>query len=218
MKAGKHNFARAGLICLLAFLPNTATARVYFSISLGTSFGHHHSGFYRGYYPHYEWPGGYRGSCVSWPRHSYWRRPLYSSRAGFWIHESYPIVIATPVRVEAPKAREHSGKPKYEAKLSERIRRQRSELLKVLKIGDKENRIEAICDLADFSFDDKVRTALEDVLLSDPDPELRKQVARLFGKTTNRNAVPALEIAKAQDSSRDVRQAAYRAIIMIEGY
>jgi HEAT repeat protein len=98
------------------------------------------------------------------------------------------------------------------------MRQRKSELLKAVKIGDKENRTGAIRDLAPFSFDDKVRAALEEILLSDPDPQLRKQVAVSFGKTTNRDTVPALEIAKAKDSDRDVRQAAYRAIIMIQGY
>jgi HEAT repeat protein len=98
------------------------------------------------------------------------------------------------------------------------MRQRKSELLKVLKIGAKQDRTAAIRDLAPFSFDDKVRAALEDILLSDPEPELRKQVAILFSKTTNKDAVPALEIAKAKDSDRDVRQAAYRAIIMIQGY
>jgi HEAT repeat protein len=98
------------------------------------------------------------------------------------------------------------------------MQQRESELLKALKIADKQNRLTAIRDLAPFSFDDKVRAALEEVLLSDPAPELRKQVAVSFGKTANKDAVPALEIAKAKDSDRTVRQAAYRAIIMIQGY
>jgi len=90
--------------------------------------------------------------------------------------------------------------------------------IKILKIGDKENRKEAIHDLAGFSFDDKVRESLEDVLLSDPDPRLRRQVAESLGKTTNKNVLPALEKAKADDPNREVRQEAYKAIIKIRGY
>jgi hypothetical protein len=104
------------------------------------------------------------------------------------------------------------------AELFEKLRRKKSELLKILRIGNKGNRKAAIRDLAGFSFDDKVRGALEDVLLSDPDPELRQQVAQSLGKVTNENVLPALEKAKAEDSNRDVRQEAYRAIIKIRGY
>lgn len=100
----------------------------------------------------------------------------------------------------------------------ERLRRKKSELLKVLKIGDKERRVQAIRDLAGFSSDDGVRKALESVLLSDPDPELRRQVATSFGRTENRKVVAALEEAKSTDSDKEVRQAAYRAIILIKGY
>ena len=98
------------------------------------------------------------------------------------------------------------------------MKRKRSELLRIVKIGDKHNRIAAIEELAVFSADTKARAALEEVLLSDPDPALRKQVATLLGKAACKDAVPALKMVRAKDSNRDVRQAAYRAIVMIEGY
>lgn len=98
------------------------------------------------------------------------------------------------------------------------MRRRQSELLKAVKIGDKENRLSAIRELAPFSFDANVRAALEDVLLSDPDAEVRKQAATSLGKTEDPNVTAALKIAKEKDPDRGVRQAAYRAIIMIEGY
>ena len=101
---------------------------------------------------------------------------------------------------------------------AEKLEQKKSELLKVLRIGDKESRIGAIHDLAGLSCDDKVRKALEKVLLSDPDFELRKEVAVSFGRNGNMNVVAALEEAKATDSSRDVRQAAYRSLILIKGY
>lgn len=104
------------------------------------------------------------------------------------------------------------------AEQQERLRQKKSELLKVLRIGDKERRIQAIRELAGYSSDDGVRKALENILLSDPDPELRKEVATSFGRTENRKVVAALEEAKAADSSKEVRQAAYRAIILIKGY
>jgi len=140
-------------------------------------------------------------------------------------------VVGSPVVVEVPKAisgrqvvvkmPEYNYQPKYDentAKLFEKLRRKKSELLKTLKIGNKEKRIEAIRELAGFSFDDTVRKALEDVLLSDPDPGLRKQVADSLGKTTNKNVLAALEKAKAEDSKKEVRQEAYKAIIKIRGY
>jgi len=98
------------------------------------------------------------------------------------------------------------------------MREHQSELLKVLKIGEKEDRLSAIRELAPSSFDANVRAALEEVLLSDPDAELRKQVATSLGKTENPNVTGALKMAKDKDPDRGVRQAAYRAIIMIEGY
>ena len=105
-----------------------------------------------------------------------------------------------------------------DAQQREILRRKKSEQLKILKIGDKAERIQAIHELAPFSFDDGVRRALEKILLSDPDPEVRKEVAVSFGKTENQLVLAALRQAKEKDPVRDVRQAAYRAIIMIEGY
>ena len=98
------------------------------------------------------------------------------------------------------------------------MRRHQNELLKVVKIGDKENRISAIHELTPFSSNSRVRAALEDVLLSDPEAEVRKQVATSLGKTSNPKVTRALKMAKAKAPDRGVRQAAYRSIIMIEGY
>jgi HEAT repeat protein len=102
--------------------------------------------------------------------------------------------------------------------LSLSVLERRAEQLRVLKIGVKEDRLAAIRELEIFSFVSHVRAALEDVLLSDPDPELRKQVATSFGKTANPKVVAALKTARAMDPDKGVRQAAYRAIINIEGY
>jgi len=98
------------------------------------------------------------------------------------------------------------------------MRKKKSEQLKILKMGDKEKRLRAIHELAPFSFDDGIRRALEGVLRSDPDSEIRKEVALVFGRTENRVVLGALIEAKEKDPERDVRQAAYRSIIMIEGY
>ena len=100
----------------------------------------------------------------------------------------------------------------------EALQRKKSEQIKILKTGDKEKRIRAIHILAPFSYDDGIRKALEFILLSDPDPDLRKTVAVSFGRTGNRLVLAALTEAKEKDPVRDVRQAAYKAIIMIDGY
>jgi len=248
MRAKKFGLMGAGLICFLAFLPNTASARIYFRISFGSPVFHHYRGFYRGRYPHYVWHGDYYrwldrdryiwldrhrygAPYVFGRRHSYWRRPPYASGFSIWIGDCYPVVLDPPVIVTAPKVITKSqavpktqeyycekGYDENRAELFEKLRRKKSELLKTLKIGNKEKRIGAIRDLAGFSFDGNVRKALEDVLLSDPDPELRRQVAESLGKTANKNVVAALQKAKVEDSNRDVRQEAYKALIKIKGY
>jgi len=212
MKTLKFNLVC--LICILAFFQGTAAARVYVSIGLGTSFGHHHSSFYRPWYPYRSWHSHYYG----WPGYYHWSSPWYSTGTGIRLYESYPTVIVPRVHVEAPDASANQRETVNDPVLSESMRKHKSELLKVLRIGDKDARINAIRELAGFSYDEKARTTLEKVLLSDPDPQLRKEVAAAFGKTGNVSLVPALKAAKSNDSSRDVRQAAYRSIILLEGY
>ena len=248
MKAIKFGLVGAGFVCFLALLPSRASARIHFRISFGTPVVHRHSGFQSGCYPrdrwhseYYRWldrdrymwldKGRYRHPHVFRPRHFYRRRPLCLSGVSTWTENCCPIVVGPPVVVEVPKViterqvvvktPEYNYKLKYDentAKLFEKLRRKKSELLKTLEIGNKEKRIEAIRELAGFSFDDKVGKALEDVLLSDPDPELRKKVANSLGKTTNRNVLAALEKAKTEDSNKEVRQEAYKAIIKIREY
>lgn len=197
---------------LVALLPGATEARVSFGISIGTPFVHHYPGFHHGWYPyHHSYP------YCGWYPHYGWHR---SSELGIWMGGYHPIVVAPPVIVHrevVTKASEAMPDAQTAEQL-DRLRQKKSELLKVLRIGDKERRIQAIRDLAAFSSDDGARKALENVLLSDPDPELRRQVAASFGKTENRNVLAALEEAKATDSSKEVRQAAYRSIILIKGY
>ncbi len=64
----------------------------------------------------------------------------------------------------------------------------------------------------------QVRTALEQTLLSERDPQVRKAVAELFGRLQDKSTLRVLKQANADDSDRAVRQAAYKAIIMMEGY
>jgi HEAT repeat protein len=90
----------------------------------------------------------------------------------------------------------------------EDLRYKKTELLTMLDTGDKVQRNKAIKELAGFSFDDKVRQAIEKVLLSDPDPELRQSAAQALGEVKNIKAKPALEKARVEDSAADVRKAA----------
>jgi hypothetical protein len=228
MKAIKSVLAVAGLISLLVLLPKTASARVHFSISIGTPVFHHYPGFYQGCYPYNIWYGGYG---FYGPPHFYRHRPYYSSGVGFWVGDCSPVFVGTPVVVEVPTVitqRQVIVKPpQYDCTpdcdgdtqiLLKKLNNKKTELLETLKIGSKENRKKAISELAGFTCDDKVRVALENILLSDPDPELRKEIAIAFENAANKKSLSALEYAEANDSSREVRQAAYRAIIMIKGY
>ena len=128
------------------------------------------------------------------------------------------VVTERRVIVEEPEYYRDAEYDEDTAELFEQIRRKKSELLKKLKIGDKHKCKEAIRELAGFSFDDEVRLALEDVLLTDPDVELRIEVARAFGKTTNKKVLPALQRVKVYDPSMEVRQEAHKAILKIKGY
>ncbi|MEJ2705340.1 MAG: HEAT repeat domain-containing protein [Sedimentisphaerales bacterium] len=198
------------------------------SLGIGASFFDRYPGSCYGYYPYSPWYDGYytwlgrdriwwdSGWYSRFPRHHHWPGRYRSSGLGIWIGGTYPIVVDPPVVVYDPPA--PAGKPPVDTQLSEAIRKKQSELLKVLKIGDKEKRLQAIDQLAAFSSDAKVRAALEEVLLSDPDPDLRKEVAVAFGKTESQLVVAALTQAKDNDPVRDVRQAAYRSLIMIKGY
>lgn len=237
MRSIKRGLVGAGVGLLLFSFSNVAVARISFGLSIGTSFVHRYPGSYYDCYPYHSWHGGYytwldrdrygwwdAGRYGHFPRRHYWPRRSFASGLGVWIGGYYPMVVDTPVVGVRPivmdksEAAERAANAAAAAQLREAMRKRKSKQLKVLKMGDKEKRIQAIRDLAGFSFDDEVRRALEDVLSSDPDPELRKEVAVSFGKTENRIVLAALTQAKAKDPVRDVRQAAYRAIIMIKGY
>jgi hypothetical protein len=106
---------------------------------------------------------------------------------------------------------------KKNLRLFRRLREKKSELLRKLRLGDKDERKEAIGGLAGFSFDDKVRKTLEAILLSEPEAELRKEVARAFAKVENKRAVAVLEKVKVEDPVEGVREEAERAIKEIQG-
>jgi len=221
------------LIFFLVLLPKTASARVGFHIGIGAGIGHRHSHLHGGFHgSYYKWPGRrlYRRHHIIKHRPFYRYKPWHSSGVSVWLGGLFPIVVRPPVVVKTPKViterriivKEpvHCNKVKCDegtGELFEKLRRKKSELLKKLRIGDKANRLETIRELAGFSFDNKVREALEEVLLSDPDPELRMEVAKSFGKTSNKKVLAALETAKSNDPNAAVRRAAHKAILEIKG-
>lgn len=229
MRSGRFCLVGAGFLFLLVCFSNPADARVSGVLSIGISFGYRYPGSCYGYYPYDPWHGGYyswwdTGWHRRFPRRHYWPRHSYPS-VGVLIGNCNPAFIGVPIEVRRSsigtacnKSAGSVKRPTADAQLTEAMRKKKSEWLKIHKTGDKEKRIRVIHELVPFSFDNEIRRALEGVMLSDPDPKIRKEVAASFGRTKNRLLLAALKEAKEKDPERNVRQAAYKAIIMIEGY
>jgi HEAT repeat protein len=141
------------------------------------------------------------------------------------------MYVAPPVVVEAPciitqrrvvvEPKRYEYRPAYSpanAKLFAEVRDRKSELLRTLKIGDKASRTKAVAELAGYSFDINVSKALEEIILEDPDPELRKRVAESLGNVKNKDVIPTLEKVRVEDSNEEVRREADRAIEKIKAY
>jgi len=230
MKALRYMLiAAAGL---LIGLSNAALARpsVYIGVGIGGRPGFHggNRDDYRfSHRPRYFEPAwGWRdyrprrqtiilgGGC--W----YDRGPDYYVVTQPTIIERTPVVIEKQTvvySVSSPQVVQPQQFDESTLQLNMNLQYKKSELLKQLQAPNKEQRREAIDELAGFSFDDNVRAALENVLLSDPDPELRKEAAQAFGKVKNTGARAALEKARVEDPSVDVRKAADEAIKSIAG-
>ncbi len=219
MKAAKITLAAIVTFAVIVVVSNTVLARTNVSVGIGVG----GPGFYPGWYGYYGagWGGRHHrshGSAViidgywGWPGYYpsyYYPYPDYYYSDYYYPGYYYPappppVVERPPVVVERPAV----VRPVRESSDYSSLREKKSELLKVLMIGDKEHRINAINELAGYSFDDNVRLALEKVLLSDTDPELRVAAAEAFGEVKNPKAIPALENARVQDSVTDVRKAA----------
>jgi len=236
MKCLKTSVYIIALLFLLLFLPALAFARTYFSIGLGSACFNDYHGFYgRPYWrcdrDYYRWLDRDRFLWLERDRYSfrnrigYWPRPFYSPGPRVWVEDYCPGWTCAPVIVEAPTVVTerhtfiYTGQTDYKARydkdtgrLFEKLRQKKAELLEKLRIRDKETRIEVACELAGFSYDDKVQKALEDILLSDPDEQLRTQVALSLGKVKNPQFLPILEKIRVADPSEDVRKAADEAI------
>jgi hypothetical protein len=209
----KMRALRFGLVLIVAlsallWLSNPALARTHVSIGVGIGYPSFYYGWH--HYPYYG-PWGWRhhhpfiGGVIvgGWP--GYYYGPDYV------IVDPPPAVIERPVVVVQPKTNNNENQAFFE-----QLRNKKAALLEQLQTGDKEHRLAAIDELAGFSFDNNVRLALENVLLTDPDAELRIEVAQAFGEVKNAKALPALEKARVVDSNQDVRTEADQAIKNLE--
>jgi len=163
------------------------------SVFIGVGYGYpYHYGY--GYWPHHYHHYGY---------YDLWGDDYYTE-----------VIVERPVvMVERPvvqmRTAEVSGNT---SNLFASIRAKKAELLRQLQIGDEASRKNAIGELAGLSYDDTVRGAMEEILLKDPNADLRKEVAKAFGKVRNEKTIPALEAVRVGDSEIGVRQEADAAI------
>ena len=193
MKALRFTLVKTiAAVSLLIGLSNAASART--SVYVRAGFGY--PGFYHSYHPGY---GFYHHPCYFGPpwRYYYPYRETVIVGGGYWYDYGPDYYVVTPPVVveKAPVVIEKQivsvqpqGFDESTLELNKKLQNEKNELLKMLQTPDKEQRKEAIKELAGFSFDDNVRHAIENVLLSDPDPELRKEAAQTFGKVKNTKA------------------------------
>jgi len=207
MSTRASRFVVPVLVGIALLTPGVVSAGVHVGIGFGTAIGPH--------FHHHHMYGAYVYAPL-WPDYSYYD-PWYDP----WYYPG-PVVVGPPVVRPHITVTEHEppAPPKNETPdlVSEKLQQKKSESLKKLRIGDPGNRLQAVKDLEQLASDTKVRTALEQALLSDRDPQVRKAVAELFGRLQDKNTLRVLKQVHADDSDRAVRQAAYKAIILMEGY
>jgi hypothetical protein len=231
MKASKILLVTIITVILFFWMSNAALARTNVSIGVGVGPGYYPgwSGYYGvGWGGHHHGSsvviGGYLGGPVYYP-YPYYPYP------GYYVAPPPPVVVVQPPVAAAPPvappppaeemppvmAAPPAQQGGYTESLYGPIGAKKNELLNVLATGDKEHRIKAIHELAGYSYDDNVRLALEKVLLSDTDPELRVAAATAFGEVRNPKPIPALEKARVEDPVTDVRIAADLSIKKLQG-
>ena len=174
----------------------------------------------------------YIGVGHHYPRHygrGYWYPPppppfYYVGYNYCWMGNCYPDVIverpAVIVREAAAPAQVYwspATPDEQTLSLFASIRNKKAELIRQLQSADKAERIKAIADLAGLTYDDQVKEKLKDILLKDPDQDLRKEVANAFGKSKNDTVISILEGVRVGDDNKEVRQAADQAIKNIKG-
>lgn len=128
------------------------------------------------------------------------------------IEKQTVIVSTTPSEVVQPQQFDENT-----LQLNIQLQKRKIELLEQIQMSDKNQRIEAIRELAGFSFDDKIRNVLESILLTDQDAELRIEAAKALGNTNNVKTLAALEKARIEDSNEEIRKAADEAIKKLGG-
>ncbi len=184
------------LAILIAFLLSLTPA--YTSVAFGG--GHHGHYGYHGHHGH----GDYYGSFLfAFPL---WLPPLVYSPPPPVVYNPPPVVV-TPPPASVPRVN-------YEG--LDKIRLKKENFLRQLKSPDKPQRLSAVIELAGFSFDDRVKAELENILLSDPDPAMRITAAHAFASVKNRGALPTLQRVRVADPETSVRQAADSAINQIK--
>jgi hypothetical protein len=205
MKTLKRILIMVVLLNLSLLATADALARTHGFVYIGV--GHH--------YPHHYW-------------HGYWYPPpppfYYVGHPYCWMGDCYPDVIverpAVVVRETAAPAQGYRFPAVPDEQtliLFASIRNKKAELIKQLQSADKTERVKAIADLAGLTYDDQVKEKLKDILLKDPDPDLRKEVANAFGKSKNDQLISILEGVRVGDDNKEVRQAADQAIKNIKG-
>jgi hypothetical protein len=201
-------FALVTIAAILALTGFTETVLARSSISVG--FGAGHGGFHHGHHwsgHHHNYSSFFIGGSWFWPDYYY---PSY------YIVEPAPVVLErAPVVIQRPVT--YVQTHGVNANTFEDMRLKKAHLLVMFYSGNKTQRIIAIKELAGFSFDDNVRKAIEKVLLSDRDAELRKIAGHALGEVKNVKAKFALEKARVFDTDADVRKTAEDSIRKIEG-
>lgn len=162
--------------------------------------GHGYGSSFMSYYRPDYWPN-YESSFMSYYRPDFYRPRRYYNQLSYRPTViSQPIgrttVVQRPVIVRSAVIQDNRA--------NQEIRNKKERFLQMLK-GEK--KIEAIKNLVGFSFDKEVEVALTEILLTDPDPEIRKLVAESLGKTNNKVFLVALETAK-EDTDKNVSREA----------
>lgn len=238
MKNVRNKLVLMGLICVVVLQVSAAEGKISLGISIGSgrSYGYHRP--YGSYYSHrycspfgsrYIWHDYGRHYGYGWPSYGYYHRPRYSSGVSIYVDDVQSVIDSIRGKDSQRKAKKvknpnapnesywtTSGKSNEE--LFAEIRLKKEDLLEMIKSTEKELRAKAVEGLVGFCFDKEVRAAMEDVLLSDPEVDLRRQAAKALGRVSNKEVISALQAAKAGDPDHGVRQEAYKSIILVKGY
>jgi len=191
-------------ICMLT--AGTASAHGHvswgFDFMLGPWFG-------PGYYPPYS-----PGVAYANPYYPYAYPYNYTNVVveGPVIVEKPPVVItqpAAPVQIYRAPAVQTSDK-------FADVRMKKAELLKQLASTDKAEKMKAISGLGGLSYDDEVMAKLTEILLKDPDADLRKEVIKAFAAVKNQKVIFTLEGVRVSDDNKEVRQAANECISALQ--